>query len=97
MNAGVRRTNKPKVMNARKLAAKAVGWLMSRTRGDDLTLFWAWELTPMPVGLPSWRQLWVGTTMALGIDCIAAEYRRKSDLEEERVMARWRMPNTEKP
>ena len=63
---------------------------MRITRGEALAGFWVWEMTPMPVGLPSWRQIRIGLAMAFGLDFIATSYQRAMDREEAEVMARWR-------
>jgi len=77
-------------MKARKRMTKAVLWLMQLTRSEEMANFWAWEMTPMPAGLPSWRQIRVGLAMAFGLDFIATKYQRAMDREEAEVMARWR-------
>ena len=77
-------------MKVRKRMTKAVVWLMRITRGEALAGFWVWEMTPMPVGLPSWRQIRIGLAMAFGLDFIATSYQRAMDREEAEVMARWR-------
>jgi hypothetical protein len=73
-------------MNTRKLATKAVLWLMHKTRGNSWVDFWAWEMTPMPVGPPSWKQIRVGFAIAIGLDFIARSYKRKMDRAEADVM-----------
>ena len=77
-------------MKARRKVTKAVLWFMRLTRGEEMANLWAWEMTPMPVGLPSWRQIRVGIAMAIGLDFIAVAYQRAVEREEEEVMARWR-------
>jgi hypothetical protein len=74
-------------MKARKRMTKAVLWMMRITRGEALAGFWAWEMTPMPVGLPSWRQIRIGLAMAFGLDFIAKAYQRSVEREEAEVMA----------
>lgn len=67
-------------MKARKRMTNIVLWLMCLTRGEALANFWAWEMTPMPIGLPSWKQIRVGFSMAVGFDFIAAAaYQRERE------------------
>lgn len=61
---------------------------MSVTRGKYLADFWAWEMTPIPAGLPSWKQIRVGLAMAIGLDFVGRAYQRKLDEEHNRRKAR---------
>lgn len=49
----------------RKQAAVAVAEWITEYHGEDAALFWVWERTPMPVGLPDDEQLEAGLRMAL--------------------------------
>lgn len=82
--------SKPKAVKARKRITKAVLWLMCITRGEALAGFWAWEMTPMPAGLPSWRQIRIGAAMAFGLDFIASAYQRSVQRKEAAVIDRWK-------
>lgn len=70
-------------MRARRNATLFVVWLMKLTRGRELTNFWAWELTPMPVGLPSWKQIRVGFALAIGMNFVARAYQRAVERSED--------------
>lgn len=47
-------------------ASKLVVRLLESVRGKEIADFWAWELTPMPCGVPSWEQLAEALRMAVG-------------------------------
>lgn len=56
---------------------------MSLMRGKKLADYWAWEMTPMPVGLPSWKQLRVGMALVFGLDFVGTAYQRESEREHD--------------
>ena len=47
----------------RKLVAVAIVKLLTYRHGSKAADYWAWEMTPWPVGLPSWKQIWDGVVM----------------------------------
>lgn len=79
------------MMKTRKLMTDLVIWLMSITRDEPLVNYWVWEMTPMPAGLPSWRQIRVGLAMVLGMDFVARAYLRAVEREEEEIIAALRL------
>lgn len=54
----------PEETEVRRAKTKVVLDELTRAGGDDLASHWAWEMTPMPVGLPSDEQLAEGREMA---------------------------------
>lgn len=44
----------------KKMATKFVVSLMP----EETAQFFLWEMTPIPMGMPTWRQLWQGLRLA---------------------------------
>jgi hypothetical protein len=73
----------------KKLATLATLHLIGLLRGRAKADLWAWEMTPMPVGLPTRSQIGIGLMLAVGLDFGVEAYRAKKDREEEIVMNKW--------
>ena len=55
--------------NKEETLRKYLAWLimlaLTYRHGKAMMNLWAWEMTPLPIGLPYWPQLWEGFLMAV--------------------------------
>ena len=70
-----------------RMATNHVIELLTTRHGQEVADYWAWEMTPMPIGFPSDEQLGQGLRMAFGTKAEVDAERVKNAAEMDAAMA----------